>query len=133
MAVGDEIVSVFGGTADRQEDEAALQVSELKTTTPLYTEKDLDYQSLFQSVREVREGHSGYERLPNLLQALEERHPEDWLCRLEILEILEDHRMEPTLGLDIRRALSNLKADNPSLDKRISNGLGIIDARLKFE
>jgi phenylalanine-4-hydroxylase len=133
MAVGDEIVSVFGGTADREEDEAALRVSELKTTTPLYTEKDLDYQSLFQSVREVREGHSGYERLPNLLQALEERHPEDWLCRLEILEILEDHRMEPTLCLDIRRALSNQKADNPSLDKRISNGLGIIDARLKFE
>lgn len=133
MAVGDEIVSVFGGTADREEDEAALQVSELKTTTPLYTEKDLDYQSLFQSVREVREGHSGYERLPNLLQALEERYPDDWLCRLEILEILEDHRMEPTLCLDIRRALSNLKADYPSLDKRISNGLGIIDARLKFE
>jgi phenylalanine-4-hydroxylase len=133
MAVGDEIISVFGGTADWEEYEAALQVSELKTTPPVYTEKDLDYQALFQSVREVREGRSGYERLPVILQSLAERHPEDWLCRLEILEILEDREIYNDLCTDIRRILSERMASDPSLTKRITNGMGIIDARLRFE
>lgn len=133
MTVGDEIVSVFGGTADREEYEAALQVSELETTPPVYTKKDLDYQSLFQSVREVREGKSGYNRLPNLLQALEERHQEDWLCRLEILEMLKDRQTNNELYLGLRQMLAQRMTKDQSMKKLISNGLAIIDARLTFE
>lgn len=133
MAVGEEIVSVFGGTADRDDFEESLHVSALKTAPPVFTEKDLDYQALFKSVREVREGRSGYERLPVILQSLAERHPEDWLCRLEILEILEGRETYKDLCAEIRRILSERMVSDPSLTKRITNGMGIIDARLRFE
>jgi phenylalanine-4-hydroxylase len=133
MAVGDEIVSVFGGTADREDYEESLQMSELKTAPPVFTEKDLDYQSLFRIVREVREGRSGYEQLPGILKSLSERHSDDWLCRLEILEILEEGHIDMDLCSEIRSILSDRMVVDPSLTNRISNGLKIIDARLRFE
>jgi len=133
MAVGDEIVSVFGGTADREDYEASLQVSALRTAPPRYTEKDLDYQSLFSRVREEREQRSDQNILKEMLRALQDRHPKDWLCRLEILEILEDRQVEPALCLEIRDILQCLMGEDASLMKLITDGWGIIDARLRFE
>jgi hypothetical protein len=60
-------------------------------------------------------------------------HPQDWLCRLEILEILEERAEAAEWRRSIRDQLAKLVQKDPSLSKRIENGLGIIDARLKFE
>jgi phenylalanine-4-hydroxylase len=133
MAVGDEIVSVFGGTADREADVASLTVSEQQTDRPEYTPGDLDYQSLFRRVREVREQELSSDSLIEVIDALQANHPNDWLCRLEILEILEDRETLPEVCLQLRELLNRRKAEDPSLSKRIDNGLGIIDARLRFE
>jgi phenylalanine-4-hydroxylase len=44
MALGEDIISVFGGTADREEDVASLPVSDRRTDPPHYTPRDLDFQ-----------------------------------------------------------------------------------------
>jgi phenylalanine-4-hydroxylase len=133
IAVGDEIMSVFGGTADREADVASLTVSEQQTDRPEYTPGDLDYQSLFRRVREVREQELSSDSLIKVMDGLQANHPNDWLCRLEILEILEDRETLPEVCLQLRELLNRRKAEDPSLSKRIDNGLGIIDARLRFE
>ncbi len=133
MAVGDDIVSVFGGTADREVDVASLTVSEQHTDRPEYTPSDLDYQSLFRRVRQVREQELSSDSLIKVIDGLQANHPNDWLCRLEILEILEDRPALPDVCHQLREVLNRRKAEDPSLSKRIENGLGIIDARLQFE
>lgn len=133
MAVGDDIVSVFGGTADREVDVASLTVSEQHTDRREYTVGDLDYQSLFHQVREIREQGLSSETLIKVMDALQANHPNDWLCRLEILEILEDRAELPQVCLRLRETLNRRKTVDPTLAKRIDNGLGIIDARLRFE
>jgi phenylalanine-4-hydroxylase len=133
MAVGDEIVSVFGGTADREVDVASLTVSVQQTDRPEYTPSDLDYQSLFRRVREVREHSLPSEELLAVIDELQVNHPNDWLCRLEILEILEDREAHTDVCRQLRAVLNKQKTEDPSLSKRIDNGLGIIDARLRFE
>lgn len=133
MAVGDEIVSVFGGTADREVDVASLTVSVQQTDRPEYTRSDLDYQSLFRRVREVRENSLPSEELLAVIDELQVNHPNEWLCRLEILEILEDREAHTDACRQLRSVLNKRKSEDPSLSKRIENGLGIIDARLKFE
>jgi len=133
MAVGDEIVSVFGGTDDREVDVASLTVSVQQTDRPEYTRSDLDYQSFFWRVREVRENSLPSEELLAVIDELQVNHPNDWLCRLEILEILEDRAALPDACHQLREVLNRRKDEDPSLSKRIENGLGIIDARLRFE
>ena len=133
MAVGEDIISVFGGTADREVDVASLPVSDRRTDPPQYTPQDLAYQQLFRRVREIREGNLRSEALSDVIAALNTDHPDDWLCRLEILEILEERAEGVEWRVSIRQQLTRLVQEDPSLTKRIENGLGIIDARLKFE
>ena len=133
MALGEDIISVFGGTADREADVASLPVSDRRTDPPQYTPQDLAYQELFRRVREIREGNLRSEALSDVIAALNTDHPDDWLCRLEILEILEERAEGVEWRVSIRQQLTRLVQEDPSLTKRIENGLGIIDARLKFE
>ncbi|MFN7280362.1 MAG: hypothetical protein ACK5VH_09390, partial [bacterium] len=119
--------------ADREVDVASLTVSVQQTDRPEYTRSDLDYQSLFRRVREVRENSLSSEELLALIDELQVNHPNEWLCRLEILEILEDREAHTDACRQLRSVLNKRKTEDPSLSKRIENGLGIIDARLKFE
>ena len=133
MALGEDIISVFGGTADREADVASLPVSDRRTDPPHYTPRDLDHQHLFRRVREIREGGLPSEELGTVISALNADHPQDWLCRLEILEILEERAEAAEWRRSIRDQLAKLVQNDPSLSKRIENGLGIIDAKLRFE
>ena len=55
MAVGNTIVSVFNGTADKNIFEDQLYVSPQRTFQQNYSSKDLVYQNIFQEIRNYRE------------------------------------------------------------------------------
>ena len=140
MAVGASIVSVFNGPADISTFEDQLYVSPEQTHQPSYSPQDYAYHALFAKVREIRGQielapitSAQVAELENIFNQVHASHKKDWLCALEILEIVAALEDADLLSKAIRGYLEQQKTENPSFKTLISDGLGIIDARLIFQ
>ncbi|HEX8278335.1 MAG TPA: phenylalanine 4-monooxygenase, partial [Segetibacter sp.] len=126
MAVGDKIVSVFCGAADKNAYNETTPVPRTKTHQHVYTQQEQDYQQLFKKVRYCREQRKGYEELPGVWRNVKQFFPGDWLCALEILEILRKENLHSDTAKDIRAYLENKAATEPHYNKLISDGFYLI-------
>ncbi len=96
MACGGKIVSVFGGPADWTEYARFIDEPEPKNELPRRLKnlswKDKKLNEMYQQVREMREkGRIDEEKLEIIYHALVENYPEDWLLKLEMMEILRSY------------------------------------------
>ena len=140
MAVGASIVSVFNGPADISTFEDQLYVSPEQTHQPSYSHNDYAYHALFAKVREIRgqiESASittaQLTELENIFNQVLASHKKDWLCALEILEIIAPLQDADSLSTAIRTYLEKQKTEHPSFTTLITDGLAIIDAKLIFQ
>ena len=133
MTIGDSIISVFNGAADKNIFEDQLYVSSQRTFHQNYTSKDISYQNLFQQIRYNRENHIADDSLLLLWEKLQKEFEEDWLGALEILELADTDAKNASLANEIRSYLNAQKSRYPKYTKLINDGLKIIDAKLKFE
>jgi phenylalanine-4-hydroxylase len=133
MAIGDTIVSVFNGSADKNTLEDQLYVSEQSTHQPSYTAKDLQYQSLFKQIRTYREQGKSDDSLNQIWQAIKNEFETDWLGAMELLELADTMPSEQALANELRTYLNAQSVTYPANSKLIRDGLKIIDAKLKFE
>ncbi|HKG04923.1 MAG TPA: aromatic amino acid hydroxylase [Pedobacter sp.] len=126
MAVGERIVSVFNGAADKGAYEELTHVSDQQTHKMVYDEKTLKLHEIYRKVRSIREDQLGFESLPELFAVLKAEHRSDWLCALEILEILFHKNLYPELEKQIRIYLELKAAGEAEYNKLISDGLHVI-------
>ena len=140
MAEGASIVSGFNGPADISTFEDQLYVSPEQTHQPNYSDNDYAYHALFAKVRDIR-GQielapittAQLAELENIFNQVLASHKKDWLCALEILEIIADFDAADQLSKTIRTYLENQKTEHPSFTTLITDGLAIIDAKLIFQ
>jgi len=133
MAIGDTIVSVFNGSADKKIFEDQLHISEQPTHQQNYTSKDLQYQSLFKQIRAYREQGKSDESLNQIWQAIQNDFETDWLGAMELLELADTMPTQQVLADDLRAQLNTQSKKYPAFSKLIKDGLTIIDTKLKFE
>jgi phenylalanine-4-hydroxylase len=133
MAVGDTIVSVFNGSADKKIFEDQLHISEQPTHQQNYTAKDLQYQSLFKQIRVYREQGKSDESLNQIWQAIQNNFETDWLGAMELLELADTMPTLQALANKLRTYLNAQASTYPAYSKLIKDGLKIIDTKLKFE
>ena len=133
MAIGDTIVSVFNGTADKNAFEDQLYVSEQPTHQQNYTAKDLQYQYLFKQIREYREQGKSDDSLNEIWHAIQNDFEADWLGAMELLELADTMPTQEALASALRNYLNAQSNSHPAHSKLIRDGLKIIDAKLKFE
>jgi phenylalanine-4-hydroxylase len=133
MAIGNTIVSVFNGTADKNAIEDQLYVSEQPTHQQKYTAKDLQYQSLFKQIREYREQGKSDDSLNEIWHAIKNDFEADWLGAMELLELADTMPTQEALAIELRTYLNAQSISHPTHSKLIRDGLKIIDAKLKFE
>jgi phenylalanine-4-hydroxylase len=126
MAVGEKITSVFCGAADKEAFEEIVYKSNTNTVHVEYEANTLELHKLYQQVRDCRQSHTGYKNLPNIWQTLQHNHTDDWLCALELLEILDHEEIEPQLTDEIRNFLESKAINEPELKKLINDGLYLI-------
>jgi phenylalanine-4-hydroxylase len=126
MAVGEKIVSVFCGAADKDAFVEIAYKSNTGTHHPVYDHNTIELHKLYQQVRDRRHNGGEYGFLGNVWFKLQKHHHDDWLCALEILEILEHEEAEPGLSLEIRTFLEQKAADEPEYKKLISDGFYLI-------
>lgn len=126
MAVGEKVISVYCGAADKDSFEQAAPVSKTSTFHPEYDGPTKKYHELFAIVRDCREHHRLYEKLVTVWETLQKNFRRDWLCSMEILEILVHENIFPDIARDIRIYLEMKAESEPGLNKLIRDGFYLI-------
>jgi len=126
MAVGERIVSVFCGAADKDAFVEITYKSNTGTYHPNYDARTIELHNLYLQVRNRRQNGGDYGFLGNVWLRLQKNHHDDWLCALEILEILEHEEVEPELATEIRLFLEQKAAGEPEYKKLIDDGFYLI-------
>ena len=125
MAVGKKLVSAFSGPADVSSFDLISHVPSSKTIKAKHTAERDDLESLYHSVRNIRETKDTTAALEPIFQNLKENHPKDWLLAVEIAELLKE-RNEPQLTAEVLLYLDKLKENRPEVAHLISGGLELI-------
>lgn len=126
MAVGAKIVSVFCGAADKDAFVEIPYKSNTGTHHATYDGNTLELHKLYEQVRNRRQKGGDFGFLGNVWLRLQKFHQDDWLCALEILEILEHEDVEPGVAAEIRTFLENKANTQPEFKKLISDGFYLI-------
>jgi len=126
MAVGKSIVSVYSGPADPGAFGLNYPAPAEKTHKIRHDEKTLKLHSIYQKVRDIREDNCSYALLPSLWEELKNEHPDDWLCALELLEMLKLKNIDDNLTKEVMRFLHSKQSSESSLSKLIADGLVMI-------
>lgn len=124
MAIGKKIVSAYSGPADINSFNLISHVSEHQTIKHQKDEKQLELEILYQQIRDIREKKSLNFSFENIYQALK-KHPEDWLARLELLELTKSNN-KTELSEILINELNELKISKPDIEKLISDGLDLL-------
>jgi phenylalanine-4-hydroxylase len=126
MAVGEKIISVFCGASDKEAFEDIVYKSNTNTHHVEYDTRTKELHQLYQQVRNRRHNRGDFGYLGNVWMRLQKNHHDDWLCALEILEILEHEEVEAELAAEIRALLEGKAKKEPELKKLINDGLYLI-------
>lgn len=132
MACGSEIPSVFGEAADRPgylrgtggfQQEKASQSSNL-------TQANQKLNTLYQELRTLRESSKGDHSALNMISnQLSEHYPEDWLLRVELLEMCQNLKKEKgtdELKQKLRNELNTISKNRSDLAVHISRGVELL-------
>jgi len=133
MAVGEKIVSVFAGAADREKFAVGThKPSAIVAKRPNYTEKQMALHAIYEEVRKLREEIPEEQLLLASINRLEthldQEYAGDWLIRLELLEILQDRGLQPEKQAKLRQQLQQLGEEQPENKQLIENGLALLSA-----
>jgi phenylalanine-4-hydroxylase len=126
MAVGERVTSVFCGAADKDAYEEIVYKSNTNTHHARYDARTRELHQLYQQVRNRRHKGGDFGFLGNVWLRLQKTHHDDWLCALEILEVLDHEEVEQKLATEIREFLENRAQKEPGLKKLIDDGLYLI-------
>jgi len=126
MAIGEKIISVFCGAADKDAFEEISPKSNTGTHHAEYDRRTRELHQLYQQVRNRRQKGGDFGFLGNVWFQLQKNHHDDWLCALEILEILDHEDVEHEVAAEIRVFLENKAVNEPELTKLINDGFYLI-------
>jgi phenylalanine-4-hydroxylase len=126
MAVGEKIISVFNGAADKDAYEEITHISEKQTVKVVYDLSTTELHQIYKKVRLIREKYEDHQQLRDLFGQLKTAYRQDWLCALEILEILHYTSAYPELEKEVRIYLEMKASNEPDHKKLINDGLHVI-------
>ena len=130
MAIGSEVVSVFGGPADRRaygemDDFVAARVNK---TTP--TEKMLQLQNLYTEIRNLRDnfivGEELFLKLSKVFSNLEQNFSDEWLLRMEILELHDRYPDHTDFKMAVHQSLKIIQTKSLQNKDVIDDGFHLI-------
>jgi phenylalanine-4-hydroxylase len=129
LACGNEVISVYGGAADRSQYLAATggfgqEPGSQKTNL---TAENKELNQLYARVRNVREDKRfdapAIAELDQVAGSLETNYPHDWLLRYELLELDTRHGLESTWSTQIKKRLDEAATVSQNQNDLIRRGL----------
>jgi phenylalanine-4-hydroxylase len=133
LAAGDQVISVFGGPADRIAFGDTDDFVAKRVPAPAYTEEQKKIFSLYQKIRDFRKSKSqNFDQLKKLSEEAKQ-FPQEWLPLLEILEVsyqLEKKSDIEILNTDIKNQLRAFSKNHDEWADIIEDGLQIANQNL---
>jgi phenylalanine-4-hydroxylase len=127
MAIGSQVVSVFGGPADRSAYGETDDFVAKRVPQRTYSDEQKLFHSQYAAVRALREqGISGAAletSLMPLLQTHDQKFSSDWLLRLEAYELVAARAPGSKLETDVRNTLLALAEKDSKVSTLIQDGL----------
>jgi phenylalanine-4-hydroxylase len=128
MAVGKEIVSAFAGPADPLSfDLITHQISSTTIKSKKTPERE-ELESLYLSVRNIRNGENTKFSLEAAFDILRKHHTRDWLLAVEIYELAMDS--DQKLAKEVREHLQNVRTSRPEVAHLIDGGIDLVESSL---
>jgi phenylalanine-4-hydroxylase len=132
LALGDKVVSVFGGPADRARFPITDDFVVRKVIPTKYSNTELVRHDDYQQIRSWRESQATNESLPDLLPKLVQKHlvtfPKDWLFYFEALELTKLKKMQHPIYEKLHQHLIQLSQSEKQYSDSIIQGLEILNS-----
>ncbi|GAA4314278.1 aromatic amino acid hydroxylase [Pontixanthobacter gangjinensis] len=128
MAVGKEIISAFAGPADH---ESFDLITHTPSTTTIKSKKTLEreeLESLYESVRNIRNGENTKFSLNAAFDIVRKHHPKDWLLSVEIYELAVEN--DPKLASEVKAWLEEIKKQRPEVSHLIDDGIEMTETKM---
>jgi phenylalanine-4-hydroxylase len=122
MAVGESIVSVFHGAADKDAYQQVALVPKERSVRMQYEGRLKRLLELYQFSRDIRDGHQPVAELQTLFAKVTSDFPEDWLLPTEIYETALNHG-QTELVKKTRGHIEDLKTRRPEVAHLLDIGL----------
>jgi phenylalanine-4-hydroxylase len=126
MAIGEKIVSVFNGAADKDAYEEITYVSQQLTHKVVYDDATKRLHYLYQKVRDIRETSEHLDALEEIFEELKTNFRYDWLCALQVYEILYHNKNNTALETEVKIYLEMKAANEKEFTKLINDGFHVI-------
>ena len=128
MAVGKEVISAFAGPADHQSFDLITHTPSTTTIKSKKTPEREELESLYEAVRNIRNGENTKFSLQAAFDIVTKHHPKDWLLTVEIYEIaMED---DPKLAEKVKSRLQVLKQERPEVAHLIEDGMEMTESKM---
>jgi len=128
MVCGEEVVSAFGGAADKVNFHKFVD-KHIKKDIPVqnsFSDKQLKLNNYYKRVRDMRENDNvNISELKNIYAILQQEYADEWLLLYEILEIVKD---DPNLdwAQDILKSLNEKAKERSDLGLVITRSLNLL-------
>ena len=117
---------ISANTGPNGHQEEPNESGEASKTSSIPQQDELRLRTLYQMVRDVRERRLDATVLPRLWKELKENFPADFLCALELLEILENDRIFNETAGEILIYLQQKASHEPAQTKLIEDGIAVM-------
>lgn len=125
MAIGEEIVSAYHGSADLKSFD--LLDHNLSTTTKDSSKDTLnELEAYYKQIRDYREGRNKIISRTKVFQEIQEKFPLDWLLPVEIYELAMENN-DQDFAKEIKSHLHGIKLDNPKVGQLIDDGISLVE------
>lgn len=130
LVAGEKIISVYAGPFDRE----SYGVTEnfVKKIIPKkeWSTYELKLHELYQKIRDLRSGDKNFDKISTLtsvIQELDGAYPNDWLLRLEVLEILKTENIGLKLQKKLLLQLKQIQDVSDDKKEYIALGLDLLN------
>lgn len=133
MAVGNKIISVFAGAADKDAYQQPPTVSKTRVIKYTYDDKSRYLHSLYQKIRDYRNDNSVDIDLRDIWRELKDKYPDEWLLEIEMLELLYQKISDDELLNQIKSDLLSKAEKSEELKKIIDDGIYLAENFNEFK
>lgn len=128
MAVGKEIISAFAGPADHESFDLITHTPSTTTIKSKKTPEREELESLYEAVRNIRNGENTKFSLEAAFDIVRKHHPKDWLLSVEIYELaVED---DQRFTAEVKKHLEEVKKLRPNIAHLIDDGIEMAEIKL---
>lgn len=124
MAVGHRVVSVYSGCADLEAFEGVSVITNHPVAEIKFSDEEKKLFDAYSALRVLRESKKmDGDKLNSIYEYVAKMHVNDWLIRLEILELIHAEKKYQELSQKIRQDLETLKKTSENLNLLITMGV----------